>query len=87
MYIGKETFTDFTGTEGADHWHDSFATPYTKARFTQTAMEITPAAKITGIAGNDKNIIFCVDGESVGTELDTDIIFNKPRELRVTLTK
>jgi len=86
MWIGKETFIDFTGTDGAEHWHEVFATPYTKARFTQTAIEYTPAPMITGKLVNDV-VIFSVDGSSPLPYLDTDLIFEKPREIRVTLTK
>lgn len=87
MWIGKETFIDFTGDENQEHWHESFATPYTKSRFKQTAIDYTPAPKISGLGGPDGKVQFAVDGQIVGYELDTDLIFSKPREIRVTLTK
>lgn len=86
MWIGKETFIDFTGDENQEHWHEAFATPYTKARFEQTALDVTPAPKIRGQVKDDV-VHFMVDNLYVGTELDTDVIFEKPRELRVSLTK
>ena len=87
MWIGKETFIDFTGYENQEHWHESFATPYTKGRFKQTAIDYTPAPKISGLGGPDGKVQFAVDGQIVGYELDTDLIFSKPREIRITLTK
>lgn len=81
MLLSHDSFTDFWGREGQEHWHESFAKPYTKARFRQTAIDYTPATQI-GV----ENDVFIVDGKRKKF-ITIDDIFPKARELRVTLQK
>jgi SAM-dependent methyltransferase len=81
MLLSSDSFTDFWGREGQEHWHESFAKPYTKARFRQTAMDYTPATQI-GVSGD----FFTINGEK-RTFITIDDILPKSRELRVTLQK
>jgi SAM-dependent methyltransferase len=69
-YFGKDTFESFCAVPNTQFWSDSFAEPYTKARFQLTAKDYTPPRKFPA-----------------GEVLDIDMLFEEPREIRVTLTK
>lgn len=94
MLIGLETFTDYEGVDGADHWHESFATPYTKARFKVTAKDYTPPTiveviNVPGVVQNTAQFrITLPDGKQIVTDRFTsDDMMPQSREMRVTLTK
>lgn len=85
--FGPDTFKDFEGDEDGVHWHESFAEPYTKARFKQTAIDYTPAPKLKATINGGNQVGFTIDDEYIGPKIDCDLLISKAREMRVTLTK
>lgn len=75
-YFCIDTFEAFCAVEGQPFWSDSFAEPYTKARFKLTHKNYTQSKTIEELENNpDKNGI------------TIDDLFMEPREIRVTLQK
>lgn len=81
MLLSHNSFFDFDGREGHPHWHESFADPYTKARFKQKSIDYSPATEI-GVDGD----VFTVGGERKKF-ITIDDILPAGRELRVSLQK
>lgn len=80
-FFGINSFEDYCGGENGEHWHDSFATPFTEARFKMTAKDYTVPEPIF-IKDNN----FVVEGiEYQAITIDT--LMPTAREIRVTLTK
>jgi SAM-dependent methyltransferase len=85
-FFGPESFIDFTGNDNDAHWHESFAEPYTKARFKQTAINYTPPT-IATIKGSNFIITEPNGVPRESNVLTIDDLMTKAREMRVTLTK
>lgn len=84
--FGPDSFLSFTGREEQVHWHESFAEPYTKARFEMTACDYTPAPTIEYVDG--KLLFWDQDGSVKEIyQISTDELMPKSRELRVSLRK
>lgn len=79
--FGINSFEDFCGAPDGSHWHESFATPFTKARFKMTAKDYTPAPNISAT----NNHIFIDDVQKL--TITADDIMPQAREIRVTLEK
>jgi SAM-dependent methyltransferase len=74
-YFCVNSFDSFCHEAGPEipHWHESFADPYTKARFKLTAKDYTAAPTLAEL------------GEPVNVTLDD--LFDVAREMRITLQK
>jgi predicted SAM-dependent methyltransferase len=79
--FGIDSFEDYCGADDGSHWHESFATPFTNARFKLTAKDYTPPHTIS----ISNNSIF-INGEEKAT-ITTDELIPQSREIRVTLQK
>ena len=87
MLLSEGSFHDFQGIEGSPHWHESFATPYTKARFDVKNAMTTPSDKIRVSLDDNGKPQFEINRKPVGNEIYTDMLMPKGRELRITLEK
>jgi SAM-dependent methyltransferase len=80
-FFSVNSFEDYCGLADGTHWHQSFATPFTEARFELTAKDYTPAINISA---KDNHIY--LDGERKVT-ITSDDLMPQAREIRVTLKK
>lgn len=80
-FFGINSFEDYCGDDDGNHWHESFATPFTKARFKLTSKDYTPP---TQLSINDNKIF--IDGEEK-LAITTDDLLPNAREIRITLQK
>jgi len=80
-FFGINSFEDYCGDDMGNHWHESFATPFTDARFKLTAKDYTPAQTIS--VTNDKIYV----GSEEKDFITLDDLLDQSREIRVTLQK
>jgi SAM-dependent methyltransferase len=87
MLLSENSFADFMGLEGHEHWHESFATPYAKARFNIRNGITTPPNQFRVALDENGQPGFWMNNEFIGDTINSDQMMPPGRELRITLEK